>query len=482
MANIQDGNSVAGLMNVNSDFEGLVALTKNILKAGYVAAIAENDPGTLFGSKRVKSLQSSEDGKLQIGLTTPLFNYNFNALAQDSGQWRYITSTMTTSWTGTGMLLNTALSTASGAGTMISTWRQFPSTLQGGQRFDFEFNQTAVLLANQELILGWIPFASGTAVPTEGVYVKYSSAGMFGFTNFNASEANVTGQLATAASFLNDTTYLISIIVYDRVALFLRDGVLMANGVLNIPSAVGQNAATGCFPLSVQFRNTGILSGTPIAQIKITDVAVSQLDLNLGIQYPTLQALSGLMGSQGTNGNTQGSTALLANNQAAGAGVALNNTTAAAGVGLGGQFSVLPTLAVGTDGILDSYPIPVGGINVTPRSLLIYGVRIQGVVTTVLSATAVTYLYSLAYGHTTVSAATAEGLAAKATRRIPLGFETYASAAAVGTLGSAGIFVPFTAPIIVNPGEFVAILAKNLNTVTTSGVITFSITFDSQWI
>jgi hypothetical protein len=189
------------------------------------------------------------------------------------------------------------------------------------------------------------------------------------------------------------------------------------------------------------------------------------------------------MGSQGTNGNTMGSTALLTNNLAAGAGAVLTNTTAAAGVGLGGQFSVQPTLAVGTDGILQSYQVPVGSINITPRTLVIYGIWLQGCVSTVLvgNATAVAYEYSLAYGHTNVSAATAEAVAAKAPRRDALGFESYAAAAPVGTTGQ-GIYRSFTSPKIVNPGEFIQILAKNLGVVTTTGVITFTVGFDSAWV
>jgi hypothetical protein len=483
MAAIGTGGSTAGNADVNTDFELQVALSKTLTKAGYVALVAENDAGSLFATKRVKQLQTSEDSRLQVGQVTPIFNYSFNATAQDTGVWRYVTSTMTTTWSGTGVLLNANQVTASTNGTMVSTWRQFGGLLQGGQRFDFQFSLTASLLANQEITLAWSPFGAGNAVPTEGVYVKLSSAGLFGFSNFNSSEANTTGQMDIAASFLQDTTYRISIIVYERAVLFLRDGILLANGVLNIPAAAGQTTGTGCFPLSIQFRNSNTVSGSPVAQLKVLDVAVSQLDVNLGISYPTLQTIQGLMGSQGTNGNTQGSTALLTNNLAAGAGAAMTNTTAALGTGLGGQFSALPTLAVGTDGILDSYQVPIGSINVTPRSLLIYGVRIQGCVTTVLAgnATAVSYLYSLAYGHTTVSAATAEGVASKATRRDALGFESYAAAAAVGTIGQ-GVYMPFTSPRIVNPGEFVAILAKNLGVVTTTGVITFSVTFDAQWI
>ena len=121
---------------------------------------------------------------------------------------------------------------------------------------------------------------------------------------------------------------------------------------------------------------------------------------------------------------------------------------------------------------------------------MITGVKIMSVVTTVLAGGPLIYAYSLAYGHTAVSMATAEGTSfgtspsTKAPRRVALGIESGMPAtAAVGVLGSAaGIYQAFNSPIAVNPGEFVAICAKNFGTVTTSGVVTFLVTFDGYWI
>jgi hypothetical protein len=197
-----------------------------------------------------------------------------------------------------------------------------------------------------------------------------------------------------------------------------------------------------------------------------------------------LGALAGKMGSQGQSGQTMGSTALLTNSLAAGAGAVMTNTTAALGTGLGGQFSALPTLAVATDGILCSFLNPAATAAIPGKTLYIRGVKIQGAVTTVLAgnATPVIYALSLAYGHNALTLAQAEGAGTKAARRVPLGYETYAAAAALGSLGSAsGVYMPFTAPIAVNPSEYVAVVAKNLGAVTTTGVITFLVTFDSYW-
>ena len=68
----------------------------------------------------------------------------------------------------------------------------------------------------------------------------------------------------------------------------------------------------------------------------------------------------------------------------------------------------------------------------------------------------------------------------KAPRRVALGFETFAATAALGVLGSAtGCYMAFNSPVVVQPGEFVQVTAKNLGTVTTGGIITFLVAFDA---
>jgi hypothetical protein len=178
-----------------------------------------------------------------------------------------------------------------------------------------------------------------------------------------------------------------------------------------------------------------------------------------------------------------GSTALLTNSLAPGAGAAMTNTTAALGSGLGGQFAALPTLAANTDGVVCSYQNPLPTAAIPGKTLYIKGCRIQSIVTTVLAGGPVLYEYSLCYGHTAVSLVTAEAATTKAPRRVPIGLETFAANAAVGVLGSpAGQYMAFQYPIAVLPGEFVAIAAKNIGTVTTTGVIMFIVTFDAVFI
>jgi len=117
--------------------------------------------------------------------------------------------------------------------------------------------------------------------------------------------------------------------------------------------------------------------------------------------------------------------------------------------------------------------------NIPGKTLYIKGIKVQSAVTTVLAGGPVLYEYTLAYGHTAVSMATTDTSTTKSPRRVGVGFGTYVLNAAVGTLGSpSGQYLPFGAPIAVNPGEFVAVTAKNLGLVTTTGVVLFLVTFD----
>jgi len=177
---------------------------------------------------------------------------------------------------------------------------------------------------------------------------------------------------------------------------------------------------------------------------------------------------------------TLGTSALYTNSLAAGAGVVMTNTTAALGTGLGGQFSALPTLTAGTDGIVCSYLVPAGTSAIPGKSLYITGIKVHGAVTTVLAGGPVLYAYSLSYGGNVLSLATVEANGVtKAPRRIALGFETFAATAAAGTVGSpGGCYMKFDSPVVVHPGEYAQIVAKNLGTVTSTGVITFLVTFD----
>jgi hypothetical protein len=183
---------------------------------------------------------------------------------------------------------------------------------------------------------------------------------------------------------------------------------------------------------------------------------------------------------QGLSGGTMGSLANYANSTNPTAAVP-TNTTAALGSGLGGQFWETCTLAVNTDGIISSYQVPTPTVNVPGRRLVVMGVKVDTYIQTAITGGGYNEQWSIAFGHTAVSLATAEATNAKAPRRVPIGSRSVAAAAAALTQLST-IQMDFTgAPIYVNPGEFFAVVKKNVGTVGTAGVEAHTITVSYGW-
>jgi hypothetical protein len=207
-----------------------------------------------------------------------------------------------------------------------------------------------------------------------------------------------------------------------------------------------------------------------------------------GVNFASTPSTSGsrtLGAYQGLSGGTMGSLALYPNSANPTAAVP-TNTTAALGSGLGGQFWETATLAVNTDGIIQSYQVPVASVNLQGRRLVIRGVGLMSYIQTAITGAPFVAQWSLAFGHTAVSLATAESATTKAARRVALPQFTQAvtAAQAVSTMVAqpGGAFIDFgDAPIFVNPGEFIQLVKKHIGTVATAGTIAHTVTFVYGW-
>jgi hypothetical protein len=192
------------------------------------------------------------------------------------------------------------------------------------------------------------------------------------------------------------------------------------------------------------------------------------------------------MAYQGQNGGTLGSTALNTNGAASAAAVP-TNTTAALGTGLGGRFHETLTLAAGTDGIIMSYQNPSPTINATGRNLVITGVAISGVVTAALTTNPLTGFMSLCFGHTALPLNTADtgsfaSGTTKAPRKIALCTTSIASAtAAIGTPVVGPNVIPLQSPIVVAPGEFIAVSHNKVTAAPATGAVLWTITIDGYF-
>lgn len=484
------GTSVDAEVNSNNELK--VALAATQANAGFAALGVEQGAATEpTAARKVRRLKASLNRRLTVGQDTVIMNENFIAAAQNTSLWRLGTTSFTFSYATPGyVVFNASSITTTGAAQLYQSYQH---VVLGGQKpvtVDVPFVITAAPPANWQMDFGLsaAPVSTPFAL-TDGVYLRINSSGLFLVLNYAGTET-VSAALIDAANITPNVCFTARLVIAaERTEVWVND----PNGSLGTPDpssfaycgALDTPPANPfpCVGLSQPFSARLFHSAAAGAavQFRLGGPSVTEGDVGQNRPWQRMQARQGLIGAQGQNGHSSlGSTALMTNSLAAGAGVAMTNTTAALGSGLGGQFAAQPTLAAGTDGIVCSYLNPVPTTAIQGRTLLVDGVRIQGLVTTAFTGGPVLYAYSLAFGQTGVSMANAESALGKAPRRIPLGFETFVVTAPVGTLGQS-VYVPFRNPIPINPGEYVAVCAKNLGTVTSAGVIVFLVTFDAHW-
>ena len=484
-----DANLVGSTVDVNNNVK--VTLPKVQAQSGYNRPLGEVDAGLVTGTPYMLAAETSEDFRLRTELDTILDSHTFNETAQYTGKHKYLNATMTNAWSGNALNTNSGNITNINTGTLLQTYQHFP--VFGGAEtytyFNVAFTGTWAV-TNTTVDIGLYTAATTTPfAPTDGVYIRANNTGLFGVTNFNGTE-QTTAPFKVSSSGSNwtptiGTLYDVIVTIGQNIAVFwmdLRDG----NGYVRMGSLVdsagaGLPASVAALPFSVRHA-IGATAASGVMGVKVGTYTVSQGGFqNTRSELVTAAIMTG--GQQGQQGHTQGSVSNYTNNLAVGAGAVMTNTTAALGTGMGGQFSAQPTLAVGTDGIICSYQNPLPTSAIPAKQMIIKGIRIDSLVTTVLAgnATPLVYVYTLNYGHNAVSLATTDGASTKSPRKIVLGVQQFPATAAVYTQPTA-IYIPFDRPLPVNAGEFVSISAKNIGAVTTTGVVTFFVTFDWGWV
>jgi hypothetical protein len=487
-----EGNTSGNVAEVNAANQLTVALASATTpeNVGAVRAFSEVDAGGITGTANLLSPETSEDYQLRISPNSILGQFQFNAAAQDTGLSTAVATTMTLGYGGQ-LATNASGITTLNTGVLWQSKQHFPIFAASETYAYLKLRWTgtwAVTNTTMEVAIGLKTLTTPFAL-LDGVSVRSNNTGVFGVSNVNGTEQATSPWVLSfgGGAFVPTmgTAYDVIISASSRAVVFwidYQDGMgFQVAGRITLSASVRRPLYSGSAPLSVSHAIGGTAASGVIG-MQVVEVVVTNDGLaNTRSEPMTAALLTG--GHQGQAGQTMGSTALYTNNLAAGAGAAMTNTTAALGTGMGGQFSALPTLAAGTDGIVCSYQNPLGTVAITGKQLAITGYSVKAVVTTVLvgNATPVIYAMSLCYGHTAVSLATAEAANAKAPRRVPLGVLTFAAAAAVGSV-SETINIVFDRPIPVFPGEFVALAAKNLGAVTTTGVVTFFVTPSWGWV
>lgn len=473
----KDGVNIATISNGLPVFTGDAGSAPD--GVGAVRLFTESDPGTITGTPRLLSPETSTDYRLRVGMDTILYDHTPAETALDTSRLKISgISTMTTTLA-SGFIAFNAGGAATASGNYVSYTTQRVFRIRGAAQLyvEIELNLNTMPIANQIFEAGLFLPVAGVA-PADGVWFQLDSSGLKGVVNYNGTS---TPTSVLTNTFAPGTNYHLTITIADTEVQWWRDNVLL--GVTPVPAGSAAPCLTDSLPLTMQQRNSGVVSASGQAVIKIGNMVVSSGDLTYTKPFAHQMAGMGHMGYQGQAGGTMGTTALYPNATAATTvtGAALSQTTTLA-TGLGGQIGI--TAAVpGVDGYVFAYQNPVGSVSQPPRNLTITGIKISAVnIGAAVATTPTTIAWSLAFGATggTIPslAATETGTLVAATvkahRRVPLGIQTWLVGAGIGAKDTDIQIDLSSAPVVLFPGEWVGVVAKFIQGTATASQVIFA--------
>lgn len=491
MAGIRiEGNTSGNVVEVTGSNQ-LKVITEtnagsNPQNVGGVRVFHENDPGDILGTPSLLSPEVDDDYRTRVALDYLLDVETFNYAAQNTGKHQYNTSTLTFTYNAAGLRTNGSAIVTANTGATLGTYAEFP--IMGGQALYMEFNASLDAAAPSSTIIDFGMFRRGAAnlyAPTDGVYFRLNNGTWQGVINYNGAETPV--DLGFTHTISQKYKFVISF--NERNVEFWIDDVLY--GVLETPTGQSQPCLSSTLPISVRHATSaGSPAGAAIS-LYINNYVLHLGGYNYARSIGEVQ--NAMLGSyQGLSGGTMGQ--LIAGTVTTGTLVkptaaVPSNTALTANLpnNLGGRAweQLTSGLAVNTDGILAIYQNPAGTIAVQGKRLRITGLKLSAVIQTVIAGGPITNEFYLLFGGTAASLQQAEGVAGKPCRRIMLPEFTQnitATQAANTAVQQAAYYSDFSsAPIYVNPGEFVGIAVNRFGTALTSGVIAYTYQFVYSW-
>lgn len=469
-------------VRVNTDGEMTVALASSKDKAGYAVLVGENHNGaTGYSGKVRRPARVTADQRLATGIDTPLWEDYFSHATLNTRKYRSTLTTMTAVVNGGFLTLNAGNSVAAAVGAQVRTYKTFPLYAASSTRFHFWFALAVAPQQNNEIQIGLgIPGASATALGTDGVFMVIDSTGNLALNcYFNSSTPTSSGTIPF--TFTPNAFYHGEILIHrDRAELYIDDVLLaVVDRDAQAPANAGSLSQTQFGHIVAQLTNTGVPASAQ--RVMIAGVGVVTQDPAL---TKKLGALRTSMGDHFLSAPDGAAVAQVANmaNSAAPTSATLSNT-AAGYTTLGGQFQFAAVAGAETDYALFAFTVPAGTNAIPGKTFNITGVTIDTVNTGAAVATTATVLqWSLGVGSTAVSLATADGAAARAPHRVPLGFQTLPVGAAIGAKAERLMEDFSEVPIPVEPGTILHVILKMpVGTATASQIVRGTVTVKGYW-
>lgn len=471
MANIHTGGSQAGIANVDADYQLNVTTNADPTKAGSIRIFGENDSGTVTGSAYLLSPEVSDDYRLRIGVDTIQDQEIFNYTNQNTAKHSYLATNITGALSGGAVVTNSGSATTASSGVLFRTHRFFPTLLQQTSVYaEFNLSFTNTPVTNTTIDFGQF-IASGTQpfAPTDGVYFRLAPAGLFGVYNYNGTETTTSVFSFTVTA---NRVYSFLISYTNREVKFWINDVLY--GKRDIDTALPQPFMSANLPVALRHGIGGSAAGA-IIQAKLWSYSLYCGDVQRVKDWKETSAGMGNVQQvqQGATTGGQLSTYALG---AAPATLTLTASTAPATNTLGGLYALPVAVTTGeSDYPLFAWQNPAGTVAIPGKTFFCTGVTIgeQWVSIAALTGGPLVSYFAVGFGSTASSLATTEQTTfvsntTKIARKIPLGAQTLAATAPLGTI-AAGFQRIFPETIPINQGEFLHIIVRFHGTSLTAG-------------
>src|SRR5882762_4565036 len=453
MAGIRvEGNTSGNVAEVDANNNLKVNLPTTAANSGVVQIVLNSAGDTL---------STGDDSRLKISMEQVLFYSRPEGAAIDARFWNSFTSTFTVTSANGQYTMNAGSSLTASAYAILQSTRNLLLLTEYPIYFQVRFR--AIPQPNSVIEIGLGNVAT-TAAPTDGVFIRWNSAGQLqAVMNNNGTETIANLGSITSADYYNlEVRQQENLMSYH---LESSDGAtVIADGTLAVPVTAGSPTATVHLPFVARVYNTAT---PPVVapQLFINAVNVQQTDLDMGRPWHNQMGSSGrLLHSSPVTPYAQTSNHA---NSTVPATATLSNT-AASYTTLGGKFLIVNPTAAETDFVLFGYQVPSG------YQLMISDIQI----TTNLSATGGTVgtaysavlEWALGVSSSAVSLATADSFTAATTgftwapRRYTLGNQGMAFRDATLVLTGYPLLPALTfslaTALVVDSGRFVQIILR----------------------
>ena len=456
-----------------------------------VAFISEVDSGEVTGSRDVLSQEVDDDYRGREAHDNLVFQHQFSETAQDTTKTVHTFTTLTATQSASGMLTNSGNITTTTTGMSHVTRAMFRVGGTETLVCETSVSFSGPPVTNTTIDFGaFIPGAANPYAPTDGVYFRLTSSGLFGVVNFNGTETTtavfpLSGGTGTFVYTANIVYRFLIQATNVRTTFWINN---VKYGEIPTPTGQGFPCLSQALPWACRHSIVGGAAGGNLQALF--------RDTRILVRGPTYaDSMSGVFARaygnyQGLTAATLGTIGTYTNNTNPTAAVPTNTTLAVGAAGLLNQAWETFSLAVNTDGILQSYQVPTGSSTTPGRRLKVVGVKLSSFVQTVLAGGPISRVFALNFGHTAVTLAGTEtasfATASTKNRRVillPELTQHITAGQAVNTAISqpGGAVSLLKEPVYVNPGEFVAVSVKGIGTVGTSGTIVNHIQLIYSW-